>query len=619
LRARAPLAAGGAAARLLVATIVLAAALGDSDSGRAQESGWHVDSLLSVIAIQHDGSLLVTEHIDVTFDEERRGIIRDIPVRYEYDDENDRVYRLRVISVTDSQGRPHPYRIDSESPIYSIRIGDPDVFLRGSVTYVISYEIDGALNAFANHYELYWNVTGPWPVPVALARALVTLEGGGITDGQCFSGVAGSSGPCQGLLVADESAAYGTGRLLMVGEELTIVTAIAIGAIEAPALYLQPAAREPDAIQEIRDFLGLSPWTIAATSLMFALGLALLAWQWWRAGRDRAYTTFYYLTNDPTEHAMPLFARHNAVVEYTPPDNLRPASMGVLLDEAADERDLTATIIDLAVRGHLRITETQQEGFLRDADWRLDKVMNNADPMAPYERSIYDGLFGGRESVQLSDINAEKYGAALHRAQNELYDHAVAKGWFPAHPEKVRNRWRTIATGALAAGVIGTWLLGSGPGLGVLGLPLAALALPIFAAAGAMPRRTASGSEMLRRVLGFRLFIETAETRRAEFAEKSNLFTTYLPYAIVFGSADKWARAFEGIDIVEPAHAWYSGGDVRALSSTSFSSRLLGFSGGVAHIVHSAATSTAGGRGASGFGGGGSSGGGGGGGGGRSW
>ena len=40
---------------------------------------------------------------------------------------------------------------------------------------------------------------------------------------------------------------------------------------------------------------------------------------------------------------------------------------------------------------------------------------------------------------------------------------------------------------------------------------------------------------------GFRRFIDESEKERARFAERKNLFSEYLPYAIVFGATEKWA------------------------------------------------------------------------------
>ena len=117
---------------------------------------------------------------------------------------------------------------------------------------------------------------------------------------------------------------------------------------------------------------------------------------------------------------------------------------------------------------------------------------------------------------------------------------------------------------------------------------------------------------MYRRVLGFREYMEVAETDRQRFYEEENIFQEYLPYAIVFGSVDKWAKAFEDMGIEPNTSNWYVG--TTPFRAVAFSHSLQGFSSSMS----SAIASTPGGSGSSGFSGG-SSGGGGGGGGGGSW
>ena len=72
---------------------------------------------------------------------------------------------------------------------------------------------------------------------------------------------------------------------------------------------------------------------------------------------------------------------------------------------------------------------------------------------------------------------------------------------------------------------------------------------------GAYFVRRNSNNPVYRRVLGFRRFIVEAETERARFAERAGLFYEYLPYAIVFGETQQWARAFEGLAVPQPGEA----------------------------------------------------------------
>ena len=136
------------------------------------------------------------------------------------------------------------------------------------------------------------------------------------------------------------------------------------------------------------------------------------------------------------------------------------------------------------------------------------------------------------------------------------------------------------------------------------------------------PARTAKGTAALQQARGFELYLTKAEANQLRFEEGEDLFSKYLPYAIAFGVADKWAKKFEelarqGKTLAEPT--WYGGYRVRhvldalrrAWAPAWTTSRRL------ADTAMSAPTP--GSSGGSGFGGGGFSGGGGGGGGGGGW
>jgi len=155
--------------------------------------------------------------------------------------------------------------------------------------------------------------------------------------------------------------------------------------------------------------------------------------------------------------------------------------------------------------------------------------------------------------------------------------------------------------------------LGALAGWGLLGVAVILVGSLIIATNSWMPRRTALGTDLFRKTLGFRVYMNAAEKDRQAFAEKAEIFTQYLPYAIVFGCVHRWAKAFEGIDTSAAVSTWYQGQG--AFTAVVFASSLEGFSSNLSTAV----SETPGGSGGSGGGGGGFSGGGGGGGGGGAW
>lgn len=575
-------------------------------TARADE-GWTIERFHADIAVQQDSSIQITESIDVDFGQQQKhGIFREIPVRYSYDDTHDRTYQLDLNSVTDAAGTPWHFERSINGANVQVKIGDANRLISGRQTYRIAYRVRGALNAFPDHDELFWNVNGAdWPVRTLETSATVRLPSGGLTDATCFEGPAGSKEPCN-VLKAEDRAGFVSAHSFAEGEQLTIVTAIRKGAVVEPTLLLTDKPKTT-----VEQYFEFTPAKITAALAILIASIAVVAALWWRAGRDRVYTSIYYLSHDPTEATRPMFYRDAVVVEYTPPDDLLPAQMGLLLDQRADTKDVTATIIHLAVRGYLTIEELDKSWVFGSKDWKLTKK-KDADGLQPFEQTIFTGLFESGPEVELSDIK-KKYAGTLSAAEDQLYEDSVRRQWFTRNPESARNSWSFAGIAIIAAGAGAGYLLGRWWGAAILGVPVGISGALMLLCSRLMPRRTAKGSEALRRVLGFRLYVDTAETDRQKFNEQANIFAAYLPYAIVFGSVDKWARAFRDIDTKAATQGWYI--SAYAFSALDFSRSIETFSSTVSSVI----SSTPGSSGGSGFGGGGFSGGGGGGGGGGSW
>jgi uncharacterized protein (TIGR04222 family) len=597
------------ALRIVLAIVVLLAGAGPA--GAAQTGSERITAYDVDIKVETSGSLVVTETIDYDFGFlQRHGIFREIPVRFDYDNRYERIYPLKVLSIDGSPGTPDKYKQESIGRKTRLKIGDPDKTITGAHRYTIVYRVDAALNGFAEHDELYWNAIGTeWTVPIERATVRVTTPAD-VTQVACFGGGQGSRLACSDSNRAARTAGFSQAGL-RAGEGLTVVVGFAKGAVPEPVPVL-------DEKWSVSRAFSATPATVASTLVMLAAvgaGVASLAW---RGGRDRRFAgspvDAAFATAGQEEAVPPSFGRLGAEetpVEFVPPDGLRPGQIGTLVDEAANTLDVTATIVDLAVRGYLRIDEIPKKGFFGKPDWTLTKRKDGAD-LRPYERSLLDGLFKSGDEVQLSELR-NTFATRLKTVEEALYDDAVAQGWFVGRPDKVRTKWRVIGALALGLALTIAVLLAALTHAGLLGIPLVVGGLGLLVSAKRMPRRTAKGTGVLRRAQGFRRFILESEKDRARFAEEQHLFSEYLPYAIVFGATDRWARAFAGIDGELPQPDWY--GSSHAFTAVGFSHSIDGFAVTTAGTI----TSTPAGSGGSGFGGGGFSGGGGGGGGGGSW
>ena len=126
--------------------------------------------------------------------------------------------------------------------------------------------------------------------------------------------------------------------------------------------------------------------------------------------------------------------------------------------------------------------------------------------------------------------------------------------------------------------------LGTALGAAIIGVAPIVTGLTVLVFASAMPRRTATGRRMYRRCVGFRLYMETAEKDRQRFAEDANIFHEYLPYAIVYGCVERWAKVFEGLGL-KPEANWYTGR--HGFMPIAFASTMTNFSSSISSVMAS--------------------------------
>jgi uncharacterized membrane protein YgcG len=632
----------------VLAAAALGALVGLPGTAAAQD-GERIREYAVRIEIEASGDILVTERIVYDFGSaERHGIFRDIPVRFPYDDDHDgvyddrydRVYEVDDIDVVGSAGTPDQFELEEESGVLHIRIGDPDLTITGRHTYTIRYRVAGALNGFDDHDELYWNAVGTdWEVPIDRAAAEVTAPVP-FLQVICYAGPFESRLPCAKSSVDGRTATF-SHQDLPPRNGLAVAVAFPTGAVVSSDPTLEERWSFARAFSATPATLGLAG--VLLVTLLGAVGRML-----WVNGRDRraigSQIDVAFATGREGEQAVPLLEEGTYPVEFAPPEEIRPGQVGVLVDEESNPVDITATIVDLAVRGYLRIEEIPKRWLLGKPDWRLVKLREADGGLLKYEDILLEGLFrdsdesfedddddeppedleatavavpnpgpspDGLASVKLSALR-RTFASRYVRVQRALYSDASRRRWFAGRPDKVRQAWVGRGALVLVAGGGLTWLAAARTHYGLVPLPIVLAGIVLMVGARWMPRRTPKGTGLVRRVLGFRTYIATAETHMARWMEQENLFSKYLPYAIVFGLTEKWARAFARLG-EQPMTPWYVGS--RPFTPHGFASSIDTFAITSAGTLATRPAAS----GSSGFGGGGFSGGGGGGGGGGSW
>jgi uncharacterized membrane protein YgcG len=565
------------------------------------------------LQIEADGNLVITEQIAYDFGtEERHGIFRDLPVRFRYDDRHDRVYPLQVLDVSGSPATPVQYTLEDVDNTLRIRIGDPDRTISGQHDYTIVYRVEGTLNGFPDHDELYWNAIGAdWEVPIEQASVTVTAPAA-IGQVACYAGPVGSTRSCTASEPDGRTAAFATTGLGP-KEGVTVVVGFPTGVVPTP----RPVLEERSSLARA---FSATPATLAMAGGVLLVVLLVLGWLFGVVGRDRR-------TDDP------LGSLAGAMVEAVPPEGIRPAQAGLLVDEVVNPVAIPATLVDLAVRGYLRIEDDAPDDWEK-FDWRLVKLKTADKNLLDYERVLFDGLFasrGGRrakveDAVRLSELQQDFY----HRfrlVRSRLYQDAVQRGWFSDYPDEVQQRWvkrgRVVTVVGVGLTALAAWLTD----YGLVALPILLAGPALMLGARWMPRRTPMGAELLRRVNGFRAYLQTAGADRAD-ALHADRFSPDLPYAIVFGLTEQWARTVELVGAPPQTPWFYSrgpypphrfGARMGLFSSSSAASLTTPPPPPAVSGSSGLGSGDAGSWGGGSWGGGGSSGGGGGGGGGGSW
>ena len=549
---------------------------------------WRVADFKDTISIAADGTALVSEKITLQFVGEWHGIHRTIPVEYPGPQGTNYTLFLNVMSVTDENGNKLKYesrksgnyrdlKIYIPGAVDTTRVVNIDYSVRNGIRFFDSSG-DGSSDSYA---EFYWNVTGnDWPVPIDHASAFVTLpeSAAGGLRAQAFTGAYGSKESDATTEIKGADVLFETTRPLPMRGGATID-------IYIPQGVLKP----PSALTKLGWFLSSNPVVflpLFTLAVMFAL--------WYSVGRDP----------DPGVSVAP---------QYAPPPGMSPAEAGTLIDDTIHPRDITSTIVDLAVRGYIRIEE-KVDTFLvfhhKDYLFHLLKPREQWGPdLTPHERVMLENIFLGGAETRLSSLKNRFY-TVIPVVREDIMSALKNKGIYTLDPESA-NGYSIIAGVVIAIIVIAVQVLGwmnlfySIPL--VLGSVLVS-ALIWWLFARQMTAKTVAGARTQVAVLGFQEFMNRVDADRIK-RMPPDTFEKFLPYAMALGVEHHWAQAFDGI--VKDPPTWYvSPNGYTGFSPLFFSSSMHSMASDMHQVFVSSPRSSSGGSGFGGGGGGGFSGGG---------
>ncbi|MGI6160680.1 MAG: DUF2207 domain-containing protein [Christensenellales bacterium] len=502
------------------------------------------------------------------------GIIRSIPTALSFTAEDiEKMYRLNVSNISVPSFMSS---VSRESNYVHIRIGDPNEYVTGIVTYTINYTLNLGDDDISDFDMFYFNVIGTgWDAETD--KASFTIEMPKEFDAAKVWAYKGR---------------YGSGEQIDLNISGNVISGEAFGLRAQEGVTVQVDLPEGYFTGE-RLYRPFEPWLIAACVIVTVVAAALLL----RYGRDKKLI---------------------APVEFYPPEGMTPAEVGYVIDGRADNKDVVSLIIYWADKGYLRIVEEKKNKIT------LEKIKDMPEEAKFYEKNMFEALFKSGDAVAIKTLETKFYTTVemvkagvkdvYSREGNRLYTlksqsiSAFARAlaaltlavstFIMAWYHSGEPVWGVICAAlsmlvmlplTLMTNIIRDWAVervAKRVGRLILALIFSALALALYViimvagfdlplvavatavaalvaslAAGSLRRRTQRGTELIGHLLGLRQFIEMAEKDRIErlVEQDPSYFYSILPYAYVLGITDKWAKNFERIGIDPGAPNWYSG------------------------------------------------------------
>lgn len=561
--------------------------------------------------VRADGSVHVRETRDVVFRGSFRGFDRDIPLG--------RGVQIANVVVSEN-GRP--YRLDPvEQPgTYNVVRRGRDVRVSWGYaatdetrTFVLEYDLLGAVVRHADIAELYWKAIEPehaWQAKSS--RVVVTLP-----EAAPHGTVrAWAHGPLWGRITISPE------KIELVCDPLPRNNMVELRAV-FPADFVPNATRATSdralpgiEAQEAQWVAAANRARVAARARLVAqvlvpLAVVLGGFAIWLALYLR-YGTEYREANPP-------------MYEREPPSPSTPVQLSYLLHwESLGPNDVTATVMDLVRRGALRLIVTSEKhpvlgGLLGEStrqEYSLERVPERQGDLTDSERYLIGGmLFHG---VQGNVVSMDTIRQNSQREPQKAYQRFQSWQRLAKRECKQLRVIDPASKRAMGVGIgIGSAVFAATfPIAGLFNSPSAALTgiggMALIVASTAIRRRTRESAALLHRWQAFRRYLTDFSRLKEYPAPAVALWEQYLVYAITLGVADRVIEQFKELypQVAETAAGaafahWVTPGGSPLRGVDAVGAALSSFSQTLATATSSFSSASGGGGGFSGGGGGG--------------
>lgn len=567
----------------IITLIAFAALVSFGQAARAE----YIGSFDATISVNKDNSIDVLE--EIVYDAEsvpRHGIYRDIVPT----SSGGKHMNIDNITVFDGDGQRYPFEVLNFEGNVRIKIGDANRTFTGAKKYMIRYRATRAVAQFDGFDEIYWNVTGnEWKMPIRSASARVILPAGAeVLQSSCYFGQSGSKNTCS---VAGERAAF-----FQISNPLDRYEGMTI-AVGFPKGVVVPYTAADSASSFFDKYW---PWFVAMLLPIITLIFSLRHWN--IHGRDPK-------------------GRDIIVPQYDVPEGLTPMEAVGIVKERVEGAHISAEIIYLATIGYIKIEQKEEKvlGFINTTDYRLLRLKDAAGLPNEFDRKIMNSLFSGEgDSVHMSTLK-NKFYKFIPTIRKSVLDVLLTKEYYK-NLGLMKNGLGFLGIFAFVifwasgffGGMVSAFISIGNPVPYIVAIIASFIIYAVISRF--FPAKTEKGVALKEHLLGLKEYLQIAEKDRLKFhnapEKKPEVFEKLLPFALILGVEESWAKEFQDIYTTPPS--WYAGPAGSHFNALMLTHSLSSFSSAAASSISSSPRG-------SGSGGGGMSGGGGGGGGGGSW
>lgn len=521
-----------------------AAIAAQSDLDDFDIESFHSDFSLTRDADGH-ARLQVTETIVAVFPEfdQNKGFYRDIP-EYRHGVQ----LHTDVASVVDEYGQPVPYTTEYYYDFFSVGLGD-DTYVHGRQTYVITYSQVDVVESFADTDadEFYWDVNGTgWVQPFATVSMSLTVAPDLVPELTGESACYVLAGECREPMVraeqADGSVVFtADAQNLVPNESLTVAVGFTAGLFVPGEVVVPPS--------EDDDYLPPQP----EPSFWDRFGAFIL-------GPAAVVVAIVAGATQVTDRSRRTPASDIIVPQYSPPDGLNVMVAAYIAGQP--ERAFAAQVVDLAVRGNVRLLDHPS-----DSTAPFEVQLLHADGTDLVEEKVLPALFRddltpGRR-IPLGSTN-RTLGSRLTEVFRTVDRRLKVDGIRAATRPTVL--WSVLYFLSIAVAIVAGFDAFRRFSEGAAAQPafsFLAVIVALWCASMTYRNRStvaplsAQGRRLNDHLLGMRDYMELAEEDRIrmlqspEGAERIDiddetqlvkLYERLLPYAIIFGIEDRWAK-----------------------------------------------------------------------------